>query len=289
MRYHIRYRIRYYEFYFRNAISYIKLHLRHSIHPTYMKILPMDIRFILGCNLEWEALVEADPVASGGPAASLQSAPAPVNDDAARQDRSRSASPPTDPNDFKTWSITEIETIPLDSIVLSPDIQLPSNRAYHAAAILFFLHPELPDKFPQTKDALHAGWMACFKHPMPVNFEELRRPQCVGASAYTDEEQKWCSATLQYLVTRRQVGAQNPRKRSHASDPESLPTPEAAAPPPGLSPPPTPGPVCPLPEAAAAAAAPEATKEPATRMRLQPARALAGLDARPGRTPLAKT
>jgi hypothetical protein len=79
-------------------------------------------------------------------------------------------------------------------------IELPSNRAYHAAAILFFLHPELPDKFPQTKDALHAGWMACFKHPM--NFEELRRPPCVGASAYTDEEQKWCSATLQYLVTR---------------------------------------------------------------------------------------
>ena len=28
-----------------------------------MKILPMDIRFILGCGLEWDALVEADPVA----------------------------------------------------------------------------------------------------------------------------------------------------------------------------------------------------------------------------------
>jgi hypothetical protein len=76
-----------------------------------MKILLMDIRFILRCGLEWDALVEADPVASGGLAASSQSAPAPGNDDAARQDRSRSASLAADPNDFKTWSITEIETI----------------------------------------------------------------------------------------------------------------------------------------------------------------------------------
>jgi hypothetical protein len=71
----------------------------------------------------------------------LRRALAAGNDDAARQDRSRSASPPTDPNDFKAWSITEIETIQFDSIVLSQDMELPSNRAYHAAAILFFLLP----------------------------------------------------------------------------------------------------------------------------------------------------
>ncbi len=35
-----------------------------------MKILPMNIRFILGCGFEWIVVVEADPVVLGGPAAS---------------------------------------------------------------------------------------------------------------------------------------------------------------------------------------------------------------------------
>jgi hypothetical protein len=39
---------------------------------------------------------------------------------------------------------------------------------------------------------------AVFKHPM--NFEELRRPPCVGEDAYSDEEQAWCAATLAFLV-----------------------------------------------------------------------------------------
>jgi hypothetical protein len=79
-----------------------------------------------------------------------------------------------------------------------PTLEFTSNRAYHAAAILFFLHPDLPVKFPAVKDAIHAGWMTTFKHPM--NYDELRRPPCVGASAYSEEEQSWCTATIQFLV-----------------------------------------------------------------------------------------
>ncbi len=64
-------------------------------------------------------------------------------------------------------------------------------------------------KFPAVKDAIHAGWMTTsegFKHPRPSvtrNYDELpRRPpcQCVGASAYSEEEQSWCAATIQFLV-----------------------------------------------------------------------------------------
>ncbi len=60
------------------------------------------------------------------------------------------------------------------------------------------MDPALGLKWPEKKDSLHAGWMATFKHP--INFEELKRPPCVGASAYTDEEQNWCAATLHYFV-----------------------------------------------------------------------------------------
>ncbi len=40
--------------------------------------------------------------------------------------------------------------------------------------------------------------MAVFRHL--INFEELRRPPCVGDGAYDDEEQQWCAATIQFLV-----------------------------------------------------------------------------------------
>jgi hypothetical protein len=64
-----------------------------------MKIFPLDIRYLLGCGLQWDA---QDPSASSGPAQSLLqsarvAAPAPgPSDDAATADRSRSASPPAD-------------------------------------------------------------------------------------------------------------------------------------------------------------------------------------------------
>ncbi len=67
-----------------------------------IKIIHVDIRFLIGCGLERDAIGPdaVDPSALGGPAlSSSQSAPAP-SDDAAAADRSRSASPPADPHDF---------------------------------------------------------------------------------------------------------------------------------------------------------------------------------------------
>ena len=156
------------------------------------QIMALDVRFLHGCGLKWNASTseEEAPGASGGMAP--DAAPS------GNMDRSRSPTPPVDPLNFSAWDICDIANIPFDSIVFSPDITLTSNRAYHAAAILFFLDPELPLKYPQVNDALHAGWTAAFKHPM--NFEELRRPPCVGAEAYSDEEQSWCAATITFLV-----------------------------------------------------------------------------------------
>jgi hypothetical protein len=68
----------------------------------------------------------------------------------------------------------------------------------NAAAIFFVLHLDLPLRYPELKDALHIGWMTTFKHPM--NYDELLRPPCVGDSAYSEGEQQWCAATIQYLV-----------------------------------------------------------------------------------------
>ena len=111
--------------------------------------------------------------------------------------------------DFLAWNPTDLETIPFDEMVFATDIEFTKNRLYHAVAILFFLHPTLPTNYQELSDAIHAGWMATFKHPM--NFEELRLPPSVGPDAYTDEEQKWCDGTLNWLVANLDVAARQSR------------------------------------------------------------------------------
>jgi hypothetical protein len=162
-----------------------------------LDILPLDVRYLLGCGYKWNAAEEAkeDPSASGGlPGTSSQAPPTDPKD----TDKSRSPSPALDPNDFVKWDLLAPESIPFDKIALHGDINLTTNRAYHAAAIVFFMDPARGLQWREKKDSLHAGWMATFKHPM--NFEELKRPPCVGETAYTDEEQNWCAASLQYYV-----------------------------------------------------------------------------------------
>ena len=162
-----------------------------------LKILPLDIRFLLGAGLKWDDnQIQESAAGSAAPAAPAAPDAPDVPHDA---DRSPSPDPPADPFNFVSWDPTELASIPFDQLVFSPDLEFTKNRAYHAVAILFFLHPELPLKCQQLKDALHAGWMSTFKHPM--NFDEMRRPPCVGDGAYTEEEQEWCNATLTYLVS----------------------------------------------------------------------------------------
>ena len=160
-----------------------------------IRIVPLDIRFLLGCGLKWDANATEEPEdtsASGG------AAPAAPSDTHGNADRSPSPPAKPSPLDIVSWDPLQLETIPFGEFVFSPDIDFTKFRPYHATAILFFLHPELPEKYPEMKDAVHAGWMATFKHPM--NFDELRRPPCVGDGAYTEEEQAWCAATIAYLV-----------------------------------------------------------------------------------------
>ena len=74
-----------------------------------------------------------------------------------------------------------------------------SNRAYHAVCALFFLHPELPTKYPRLCDSLHAGWASAFSKVMAI--EDLPRPPEVGRNAYSEEEVKWCMSTIDFLST----------------------------------------------------------------------------------------
>ena len=168
------------------------------------KILALDVRFLLGCGLEWDKTVTEDPSASGGAA---QEAPP---DDA---DRSRSHSLAPDPLKFSAWNVINLDQIPFDKILFSPDISLTSNRAYHAAAILFFLAPELPLKFPQVKDALHAGWMAVFSLQAP---HELRGIASASVRRRGRVRQRGTTMVCSYhTIPRRQLGSSRPFVARH--------------------------------------------------------------------------
>jgi hypothetical protein len=120
-----------------------------------LDILPLDVRYLLGCGYKWNAAEEEkeDPSASCGlPGASSQAPPADPKD----TDKSRSPSPSLDPNDFVKRNMLASDSIPFDMIELHGDINLTTNRSYHAAAIVFFMDPALVLKWPETKDSLHA-------------------------------------------------------------------------------------------------------------------------------------
>jgi hypothetical protein len=113
-------------------------------------------------------------------------------------DQSRSPSPALNPKDIVKWNVLAPDSIPFDTIEFYGDINLTTNCSFHAVAMLLFMDQVLAGKWPEKKNALHAGWMATFKHP--INYKELKRQPCVGPSAYNAEEQNWCSSTLQYYV-----------------------------------------------------------------------------------------
>ena len=106
-----------------------------------LKLLPLDIRFMLGCGLKWDDN-QIEPSASDD----ARSAPAPAAPPAV-VDRSPSPPAPADPLNIVSWDPAELESIPFDRLVFAPDLAFTNNRTYHAVAILFFLHPELPLKY----------------------------------------------------------------------------------------------------------------------------------------------
>jgi hypothetical protein len=191
------------------------------------KLIPLDIRFLLGNGLKWTAITSPAPAEhpSGGAAAPVEPAEAAEN-----PDRSASNSPVQAVDrmkNFLAWNPTDLGTIPFHEMVFATDIEFTKNRLYHAVAILFFLHPTLPTNYPELSDAIHAGWMATFKHPM--NFEELRLPPSVGPDAYTDEEQKWCDGTLNWLVANLDVAGRQSRGIPESAVKQRAPRGRAAA------------------------------------------------------------
>ena len=77
------------------------------------------------------------------------------------------------------------------------------------------------------KDAVHAGSMAIFKHPM--DFKESCLPPCVGDGAYTEEEQAWWNATLSYLGVSLDVDGRQSRGVLESAVPRMIPHPRAVA------------------------------------------------------------
>jgi hypothetical protein len=130
-----------------------------------MAIVPLDVRFLLGCGLKWDIQCAPDTQIPSAPASN-----APPAEGAGRADRSRSASPPYDPLRFTDWDVLSPLNIPFEEMVFEPTIDFTSNRAYHAAAILFFLHPDLPVKFQ-----LGHGRPSVSRHPRQCCFaKDLR-------------------------------------------------------------------------------------------------------------------
>ncbi len=96
-------------------------------------------------------------------------------------DRSASPIPPVDPYNFTKWAMVNIEIIPFGSMKFAEDITFTSNRAYHAASLVFYLSPMLAEQYPEQCASLHAGWGAVFGKTMCM--EQLRRPPEIGPTA----------------------------------------------------------------------------------------------------------
>jgi hypothetical protein len=119
-----------------------------------MKILPLDIRCLLGCGLKWDGndILPDQSSASG----SASDSAAPAAPPAEATDRSPSPTQAPDPLNFTSWDPTDLGTIPCDQLVFSTE-EFTNNRTCHAAAMLFFLHPELPLNCPQLDGHLQAS------------------------------------------------------------------------------------------------------------------------------------
>ena len=73
----------------------------------------------------------------------------------------------------------------------------PTNEAgsWCAACILFFHHSELPKKFPDVSNALHACWQTIYKKPIDA------AALATQPHDYDDEEIAWCTTSTAHLKT----------------------------------------------------------------------------------------
>ncbi len=72
--------------------------------------------------------------------------------------------------------------------------------------ILFFLNEELGLKFPKLNGQIHAGW----KHTLdtPITMAQLMDRPDVIDTVFTDEEEKWFTESMKFLVSSMDKGQQ---------------------------------------------------------------------------------
>jgi hypothetical protein len=72
-----------------------------------------------------------------------------------------------------------------------------TNKAYPATSLVFFLHLELPLKYSELCDALHAVWSIAFSKTMCI--EDLLWPPELYCNEYNEKGLMWCMA-IEFLT-----------------------------------------------------------------------------------------
>ncbi len=107
-----------------------------------------------GCGLDWESKAGDGAGAQAASPAAAVAAPAAAGPADTGPNPDRDASPDIlDVYDFAKWNVNKPQDIPWESMEFAGDDKLVS----HAAAILFFLDPTLPELHPQLCASLHSG------------------------------------------------------------------------------------------------------------------------------------
>ncbi len=135
------------------------------------KLVALDIKFMVGCDEEWnfDDAADADAAAAPGPLA-----PGGEGDDAGASPPppAGGGAAPNDPYDFTKWDLTDLPSIPLDEL-LSEENSTASRRSWHAALILIFLSDDIERLHPDVAKKLHAAYKKASRgagfEALPVN------------------------------------------------------------------------------------------------------------------------
>ena len=197
-------------------------------------LFALELRYMIGCDCEWTFPDDPSPsdtvVRNALPAAVLPAAG--VSDDAPPP-----APAAVDPLDFTRWDVLNMDTLPMAEQKFEAD-NIKSRRSAHAALILFFLSDKMEAAHPDVAAALHSGFQKVYERP--VEMSDVRRYPTVGPNAYTDEEIKWCNATIDFLESELDdegcaKRALAPQRRGRRGGAAAAASPAPPPPPPGRS------------------------------------------------------
>ncbi len=148
------------------------------------KLVALDIKFMVGCDEEWNFNDAADANAA---TASGPLAPGVEGDNAGAspQPPAGGGAAPNDQYNFTKWDLTDLPSIPLGEL-LSEEYSTASLRSWHAALILIFLSDDIERLHPDVAKKLHAAYNERFERP--VEAHDLKRYPSIGHGAYNFEE-----------------------------------------------------------------------------------------------------